>query len=186
MPGLWIDFYTDNDFIQNETIHAVRQLISLGAIISSPGRPLNVFHRTYLEGSPQNEDNPFWSHYDPFTNSIQILDDGSSDETILDTLHRMLGHATLGHRFAHRPQDLKVESLPELAMSKGWADFVALAIRFADTSRPMPTSHLSYMGEHWETRDPNVKLSPNIEYNVACALWDCYDHGSTHSVVTTR
>jgi hypothetical protein len=180
VEGLWIDFYTDNSFIQEETIKAVAQLLYLGANLASPGRPLNVFYRGYLADYPSNSDNPFWNHYDPFTNSIQVLDDGRTQNEIRDSLHHELGHATLGHRIVQPPtpggtHNLNTVSQPTLAMSEGWAHFVALASRFRATDVPNQTSAMAYNGQNWETRVASVPLSPNIEYNVACTLWDCYD-----------
>lgn len=181
VSGLYINFYTDNAFIQQETIKAVAELLYLGVTISSPGRPLNIFHRPYLAQDPRkNDENPFWSHYDFDSNSIQILNDGQPAETLRDIIHHELGHATLGHRVVKIPSSrgshsLKEAHSPALAMSEGWAHFVALAIRFRQDQVPLATSANKYKGEDWETRNTGVLLSPNIEYNVGCALWDCYD-----------
>lgn len=179
VDGLWIDFYTDNAFIQEETIKAVSQLLYLGATLASPVRPLNIFHRLLLSGV--TGDNPFDSHYDPFTHSIQIADKRQSESEIRDTLYHELGHATLGHRIVQPTRSggshyIKEISHPGLAMSEGWAHFVALVAQYKPTFVPTPTdTNPIYKGQDWEARDPSVPLSPNIEYNVACVLWDCYD-----------
>ena len=179
VDGLWIDFYTNNTFIQEETIKAVSQLLYLGATLASPGRPLNIFHRPLLSGV--TGDNPFDSHYDPFTHSVQIADTQQPESEIRDTLYHELGHATLGHRIVqpttpggnHYMKDI---SHPGLAMSEGWAHFVALAAQYKPTFIPSQSDTKPiYKGQDWEVRDSSVPLSPNIEYNVACALWDCYD-----------
>ena len=179
VPGLWIDFYTDDAFIQQETIAAVAQLLYLGATLAGPGRPLNVFYRPLLSDYPAG-DNPFGSHYDPFTHSIQIENAGYPLDVVRDHIHHELGHATLGHRIVQPTtpggrHNLTQAKTPGLAMSEGWAHFVALATRFQPIDTPQPTSVQNYEGQHWEARNASVALSPNIEYNVACALWDLYD-----------
>lgn len=188
---LWLVFYTDDTFIQEETIKAVRKLTDLGLIMSSPIRPLNVFHRPFLSGYPEDENNPFWSHYDPITHSIQITKRNVSQDSLRDTIHHELGHATLGHRIvqittpggAHGLKELKS---PSLAMSEGWAHFVALAIRFSQTDTPSSSSSFNYKSENWEYRNPNVPMSPNIEFNVACTLWDCFDVGDDSLILRLR
>lgn len=186
---LWLVFYTDNAFIQEETIKAIRRLIDLGITMSSPVRPLNIFHRPYVNGHPEDSSNPFWSHYDPLTHSIQVTKiEGASESSIRDTLHHELGHATLGHRIVQATtpggqHSLTQLSSPPLAMSEGWAHFVALALRFSQTDKPLPSSLLNYKGENWEYRSASVPKSPNIEYNVACTLWDCFDVGGDSQVL---
>jgi hypothetical protein len=185
---LWLVFYTDDTFIQEETIKAVRKLSDLGVMMSSPIRPLNVFHRPFLRGYPEDSSNPFWSHYDPITHSIQITKRNVSQDSLRDTIHHELGHATLGHRIVQvttpgGQHSITQLSSPSLAMSEGWAHFVALAIRFSQADIPSSSSSFSYKGENWEYRNPNVPMSPNIEYNVACTLWDCFDVGGDSRIL---
>lgn len=189
VDGLWINFFTDNSFIQQKTIEAVSKLLFYGVRLSTPLRPINIFYRGYLDGYPSDSTNPFWSHYDFTTNSIQITDFGVPEtdarkNEILDTLHHELGHATLGHRLIQittpgGTHNLKTEKDPALAMSEGWAHFIALVLRHEPDSTP---STNIYAGQSWEQRS-GCKRSPNIEYNVACALWDIYDERTKISLV---
>lgn len=176
---LGIVFYTDNTFIQNETVKAVEKLKGLGVPMSSANRPLRVLNRPFLEGHPENSENPFWSHYDPASHSIQITRrPQATNAEVLDTLHHELGHATLGHTCVQitspgGAHSIDKPSHPPVAMSEGWAHFVALVLRFNDNETPT-----QYRGRNWEARSFAVPKDPNIEYNVGCTLWDLFDSNS--------
>lgn len=163
-------FFTSNTLIQHGVINAVSRLNALGVNILAP-RPLNIFHRPPVNAS--NNDDLFWSHYDPLTHSLQVTDDSRSDEEKLETLRHEMGHALLGHsivnHYAGGNHQLTSESSLALAMSEGWAHFVALAIS-KERGAPMPV----YKGRNWETM--SIAPNPKIEYCVGCCLWDLFDN----------
>lgn len=171
-------FYTDDATLQDAALAGAARLRALGVEIGRP-RPLNVFARPPLRGNPDDAQDPFWSHYDPGTHSIQVTWRTPADyPRLIDTLYHEMGHALLGHRCvqiatANGPHTLTQPSTPGVALSEGWAHLVALAIRFRPDETPT-----SYKGMDWEERTSTVPLDPNIEYNVACALWDLLDLGS--------
>lgn len=177
-----IVFHTSNSFVQNETKKAIDRLAALmvrPSFLTSSIRPLHVFNRPLLSNYPQDARNPFWSHYEPDTHAINIHFDATANQTdFLDALHHELGHASIGQNCVQIPtpgggHGMDAEIDPALAMSEGWAHFVALAIRDnQDTLLPA-----LYWGQRWEARNAAVAPNLNIESNVARLLWDIYDTG---------
>ena len=176
-PSLSLKFYTDNTTIQTETIAAAQRLQALGIRIGTALRPLCIFNREPINGNPDDNTDPFWSHYNPLFHSIQITRrPGSLDVARMrDTLHHEMGHATLGHSLIQittsgGPHSITLPSDPAVAMSEGWAHFIALAIQFNPTAvNPI------FKGMRWDTRDTSVACRADIEYNVGCMLWDIFD-----------
>ncbi len=177
--NLHLKFFTGNATIQSETIAAATRLKDLGISVGTTIRPLCIFNRAPINGNPDDNDDPFWSHYSPLFHSIQITRrSGALDvQRLRDTLHHEMGHATIGQSLIDIPgggnHTLTGASDPGVAMSEGWAHFIALVIRFARTELN-PT----YDGMAWGRRDSSVACSPNIEYNVGCLLWDLFDSPS--------
>ncbi len=172
VPELGVVFYTKSTEVQAATLAAVARLQAMGITMATPVRPLNIFNHPAANGDPNDARDPFWSHYEPLTHSVQIQR-GRSDW--LDVLHHELGHATLGHSCVQitspgGPHSLDQPSHPAVAMSEGWAHFVALTLRH-DANHPAPT----YQGRSWEQADLAAPRSPNIEACVARTLWDLFD-----------
>jgi hypothetical protein len=164
-------FYTTDSIIQNSAISAMNRFRFLGINPIAP-RPLHIFHRPPV-GSGNNDD-PFWSKYHPVEHAIQIMKRSpaqSADEK-RETLFHELGHALLGHsiinHYAGGPHGLTEEVDETLAMSEGWAHFVALVLSKQETN-PAPM----YKGLNWEAM--NISPNPKIEYCVGCCLWDLWD-----------
>jgi hypothetical protein len=173
-----LKFYTDDEFIQETTIEAAKKLSSLGVSLITPLRPLQIFHRDALENG--DGDDPFWSHYSPFFHSIQIMRKDSYSETkYRDTLRHEIGHALIGNSpvntygFGSHFIDQPASSYA-LAMTEGWAHFVALVL----THPPSIAGPVMYKNLDWET----LSVSPNgkIEYCVGAFLWDLFDHMRVH------
>jgi len=162
-------FYTNDRVIQDAAINAVNRLRFLGVNILWP-RPLHIFHREPLENGDSSD--PFWSHYDPLMHAIQIMKDGRNASKRRETLYHEMGHALVGHSIVNRPEGgphgTKEETSLPLAMSEGWAHFVALAL-----SHNQDTPNPEYKGLNWENM--NITPKPNIEYCVGCCLWDIFD-----------
>ena len=150
-----IVFHTSNSFVQNETKKAVDRLAALmvrPAFLTSSIRPLHIFNRPLISNYPRDDSNPFWSHYEADTHAINIHFDAAANKTdFLDALHHELGHASVGQKCVRIPSpggshSIDAETDPALAMSEGWAHFVALAIRDnQDTMKPA-----SYVGQTWK------------------------------------
>lgn len=170
--GGLVKFYTGDTVIQKATMEAVEAFHAQGLIIASPVRPLQVFHRAPLEDG--SSDDPFWSHYSPLHHSIQVMRrTNQSDDAVLETLRHELGHALLGHTpvnhyvgGSHTLTD-PADSYA-LAMSEGWAHFVALFLTHARTE-----DQVDYRGLDWET--PSGDPDGKVEYRVGCFLWDLFD-----------
>lgn len=164
-------FYAGNSVIQETVMDAVDRLNTLGVSLLSV-RPLHIFHRGPLASGDGND--PFWSHYNPLFHSIQVIDNGQSDQRIVETLRHELGHALVGNQitnhYAGGSHTLTNEANSyALAMSEGWAHFVALVLTY-DASQGRD---VKYKGENWET----LSITPNgkIEYCVGSCLWDLFD-----------
>ena len=89
----------------------------------------------------------------------------------------MLGHTCVKIPSPGGGHSLTSVSDPALAMSEGWAHFVALAIEKSKTAPQPPTAHnpqpVQYLGMNWERM--SITPNPNVEYCVGCTLWDLYD-----------
>ena len=162
---------------------AIARLEFLGVSLITPLRPLQIFHRAALENG--NGEDPFWSHYSPLYHSVQVLrTPGMSRESKRNTLHHELGHALIGNtlvnHFAGGSHQLTVPADNfALAMSEGWAHFVALVLQFS--SRESKPEH---RGLNWET----ISVEPNgkVEYCVGAFLWDLFDRTSLFDVVKNK
>lgn len=173
-----IVYCTAGATLQTDVARAVDRLVSLGVRMTTPLRPLRIYNRP-LAPTPhdQGSDNPMWSRYDVGLHALNVhFDPDAQRQAFLDTLHHELGHATLGHRCIQVStpgggHNIDTASHPALALSEGWAHFVALAIRF-DQSKANPAG---YNGRSWEKRPAGLARSPIVESNVALALWDLYD-----------
>ena len=170
-------FYTDDSDIQRWLIAIVQGMLDLGVDITVP-RPLVVFNRAAVNGNPNDNLDPFWSHYNPLLHSIQLTH-GHSANVNLDTALHECGHALLGHsipnHFASGPHtgntpNLNPDGTPNLAVatSEGWADFVALMLE----------DRLQLGSDHYRRGAlENLQLTPNpaVDLCVAAALWDLFD-----------
>ena len=174
-PLLHLIFHTNNADVQKIVIDAVNTLINKFQIrsVGNPLRPLHICTRDWVPDYPKDSNNPFFSKYKREIHAIQICPDDYTDRSTI--LHE-LGHALAGTQLTrirkwHVNHEIKKPYDPGLAMGEGWAHFVALALLNAQ-DEPIP-SHENMTD--WETRDPNVAKTTDIEYNVACLLWDLYD-----------
>lgn len=170
-------FYTDDAEIQHAAIRAVRALQNLGVDPTKP-RPLSIFHHPPINGNPNDNRDPMWSHYQPVMHYFQLIAGRPNADNIGTLLHEM-GHAILGHsipnHFAFGPHNSRQVAMgpdgnpwPALAMSEGWAEFVGLVIA---TQGPVPNPRFNVASFETVSIPPN----PNIEYCVTCALWDLFD-----------
>jgi hypothetical protein len=170
-------FYTDDTEIQGWMIAIVQGLMDLGVDITLP-RPLHVFNRPAVNGNPNDNLDPFWSHYNPLFHSIQLTDGHTSEDNLSTALHEC-GHALLGHsipnHFASGPHTGTSPNLNAdgslntgLAMSEGWADFVALVLE-----NRLHLGSSEYAPGALETS--KLKPSPATDRCVAAALWDLFD-----------
>lgn len=178
--GGLILFYTNDAAIQNGVMDAVDRLNTFGVSLISP-RPLHIFHRQPI-GSGGGDD-PFWSHYNPILHSIQIINTGQPVHEKIETLRHEIGHALVGNQITNHyagGSHLLTSAADSyaLAMSEGWAHFVALALTY-DASEG---AGISYKGLNWE----NPSLPPNgkVEYCVGCCLWDLFDTVKNKTVST--
>lgn len=173
-------FYTDDAVIQDGVMDAIDRLNTFGVSLISP-RPLHIFHRQPLASG--GSDDPFWSHYSPFFHSIQIMNRGASDREKLETLRHEIGHALIGNQITNHyagGSHLLTNEADSyaLAMSEGWAHFVALTLTY-DASEGVV---VQYKGLNWE----NMSMKPNgkVEYCVGCCLWDLFDTVKNKTVST--
>lgn len=181
-PADGLLFFTDDASLQRFARDAVALLRKLDVNPVAP-RPLSIFSRAPLNGTPVRSDDPFWSHYEPDTHAIQIAPEHAATAAVLN---HELGHAILGHRCvriasaggAHGATD----SLdPGTAMSEGWADFVAAVLtNTLLTQRGRAQVHATFgtpllAGLDLETRPAAIVPDPAVEYCVAATLWDLYD-----------
>ena len=175
-------FFTDNAELKDAVRTGVNRLNAMGVNILQP-RPLNIFNREPINGDPGDDSDPFWHHYDRATHSIQITK-GASVRVMREAVHHEMGHALLGHSCVRVVTPGGSHSLtdvidPGLAMSEGWAHFVALAIEKSRTAPQLSSPHhgiqnpIQYQGMNWETM--SVTANPNVEYCVGCTLWDLFD-----------
>lgn len=175
--GGGLRFYTDEPKVQEWMIQIVQGLLDLGLNVMSV-RPLHVFHREALNGEPDDNLDPFWSHYNPLFHSIQLTKGHSDNDNLSTAMHEM-GHALLGHsipnHFAAGPHSGTTPNLNAdnslnmgLAMSEGWADFVALVLE----------DRLDFGSAEYAEgvlEDPTLTPNPATDRCVAAALWDLYD-----------
>lgn len=178
VPNLNLKFFTADTTIQNETIAAATRLRDLGIRIGTALRPLCIFNRGPINGNADDPNDPFWSHYNSLFHAIQITRrPGALDvQRLRDTLHHEMGHATIGQSLIQIGSNGGVHSMTQpssaaVAMSEGWAHFIALVIRF-----PRTEINPSYKGKLWGKRDTTVACDSRIEYNVGCLLWDIFDN----------
>jgi hypothetical protein len=166
-------FYTNNTALQVFVRAGIQRLTSLGANLLASG-PLNIFNRAPIHGNPNDNSDPFWSHYESWDHAIQITE-GLSGIGMRDTLFHEMGHALVGHSSIQvispgNPHGMHTATDPGEALSEGWAHFVGAAMLNAKTN-PVPI----FKGENWETLATGRVPSPNIEYSVAMCLWDLFD-----------
>lgn len=170
--GGGLKFYTHHATIQDLVMQAVGALAELGVVLAPTIRPLHIFFREPI-GDGDSSD-PFWSHYSPAFHSIQVMDTGQSEQAIRETLFHELGHALLGHtpinHFAGGPHGLTTPAANyALAMSEGWAHFVALVLN-QQLGLAGPDD---YRGLDWE--NPSIDPNGKVEYCVGAFLWDLFD-----------
>lgn len=174
-------FYTDDAVIQSTVMDAVARLNTLGVNLIS-FRPLHIFHRRPL--STGNGDDPFWSHYNPFFHSIQVMDFGQSNQDKRETVRHELGHALVGNQITNHYAGGSHTMMDEadsyaLAMSEGWAHFVALVLTYG----PSQGRNVLYKDQNWESM--NITPNGKIEYCVGSCLWDLFD-SSRVRLINTR
>lgn len=167
-------FYTNNTELQGFVHDGIRLLSNLGANILATGRPLNIFNRAAANGNPNANDDPFWSHYDRLTHSIQITF-GNTGSRMRNILFHEMGHALVGNACVRIPtqggqHEMHTATTPAQALSEGWAHFVGAAMLNSPNSTA-PT----FLGENWETLKRGKTPNPNIEYSVGMCLWDLFD-----------
>lgn len=166
-------FYTDNAELQGLVRSGLSLLEQLGANLLGTG-PLNIFNREAINGNPNDNTDPFWSHYDPTSHAIQITK-GRTGNALIDTLFHEMGHALVGRKCVQTltpglPHTMHTQSSQSEALSEGWAHFVGAAMMNAQSSiNPL------FKGENWENRRAGSTPDPAIEYSVAMCLWDLYD-----------
>jgi hypothetical protein len=175
--SLGLVFFTNDGALQTEVIATVRKLQTLGANVGRP-RPLNIFNRPPINGNIEDNRDPFWSHYEQLTHSIQLTK-GRSLGDLMSTSHHEVGHALVGHSCvitvnAGGPHSISDASNPALAISEGWAHFVALAVERMPSDAPA-----TYKGFDWEDArsDANrsIPFSKNNEFRAGAILWDFFD-----------
>ncbi|MBI3267998.1 MAG: hypothetical protein HYZ53_03175 [Planctomycetes bacterium] len=166
---LGLEFYTTDPTIRQGAIASATTFRALGVEVGSPRR-LKILNRPAL--TTGGSDDPFWSHYNPLLHALQILQGHG-----LDTLHHELGHALLGSACVQigttgGPHRLDQESAPGVAMSEGWANFVAVMLENGiGTAAPL------YKGFNWETgrAGTTAPATQNCELVVGATLWDLFD-----------
>ncbi len=166
-----VKFFTTDPDIQSAVKAASSKLQNQGINVGIP-RKLSVFHREPINGDPNDNKDPFWSHYNPVWHSIQLTKGRPMDDLRATVLHE-LGHALLGHKAVHIDSDGGPHSLSDandagLAMSEGWAHFVALYLSGKASA---------FKGRDWDAGhlDTGIPFSIKNEFRVACILWDLYD-----------
>lgn len=175
---LGLVFFTDNADIQDEARWCAGRLKTFGINVGA-ARRLNIFFRDPVDPNRPADhkyDDPFWSHYEPQTHSIQIMTGKSIPEN-RESLDHEMGHAALGQSCV---QNLNLggrhkggeELEPGLAMSEGWADFVGLTMRHRQDD-----TKVNFKGLEWEGGEANSSesYSPNVQFRVGCVLWDLWD-----------
>jgi hypothetical protein len=175
-PALHLIFHTNDKDVQRavlDAVHTLKDTLHINGV-GNPLRPLHIFSRDWAAGFPEDATNPFWSHYERGLHAIQICPRHRSNKSVV--LHE-LGHALAGtqltriRKWNNDPHYTRLPHSPAMAMGEGWAHFVALALLNAQDAGVPVYDGLS----DWETRDPSVPKTHDIEYNIACLLWDLYD-----------
>lgn len=168
---LGLDFYTSDGTLQEAARQAARRLRERGVEIGRP-RALSLFRNQRFTG-PDGKD--VWAtHYNPVLHAIQISQDSTNP---VESLQHEMGHATLGHRcvkiLGGGPHAMDKEVPPGLALSEGWANFIALVVRNPDLRAVAGF----YKGQNWEMGhlDKKFPYSKNNEFRVGCILWDLHD-----------
>jgi hypothetical protein len=184
---LGLVFFTADPSIQAWVIASARRFADKGVWVGRP-RPLNIFHREPVYGKESNKD-PFWSHYNSTSHTLQIMKRASESAVYRDTIRHELGHASLGHSCVLLSSLTGLHSMTrasdrETAMCEGWAHFCALFLDAEPGGKPF------YRPFDWEagTRNerpgqdgapptPSSKVACNdkIEFCPAVVLWDLYD-----------
>ncbi len=177
LPELGLNLYLADKDLQDEVIRTVKFFADSGIMVGRP-RPFNVFNRDPIRGNPDDNTDPFWSMYHPESHSIQLTR-GRERKALLGSLHHEIGHALLGHKCvfittpcgAHAISDAKDAGL---AMSEGWAHFVALTLENASGSDSV---HRGGVTNEWEggESDSTIPSSTKNEFRVGCILWDFFD-----------
>ena len=192
-PG--IDFYTDDAQVQQDLLAAVAKLKGMGVQFRWP-RALSVFYREPIQGNPDDNNDPFWSHYDPVQNALVI----TKDPVGYGPMPPLRGTAlanwrqqrltdrryTVGHEFGHAlvgnscvwiatpggPHAIMDERDPGLAMSEGWGHFVSMVIH--DDRNAPNANYKTWNIEQGHTTTGGA-FTEKVEFRVACMLWDLYD-----------
>ncbi len=175
--ALGINFFMNDSALQGEVIATVQKLKSLGANVGFP-RPLNIFNRLPINGNPEDNKDPFWSHYEKETHTLQLVK-GRSIADLRQTAHHEIGHALVGHSCvitvnSGGPHTLNDATNGALGISEGWAHFVALAVQNAPG-----TASATYKDIDWEdvssSTSSGIPFSKNNEFRAGAILWDLYD-----------
>lgn len=185
-----VNYFTDDPVVQNAIGVAADRFVEWGfnagglplalhrdengvEIITGTPRPLSVFNREAVNGNPWDNHDPMWSHYTSVLHCIQITEGGPDSEEVV---YHEMGHAAVGNSCVMvdtpgGPHTLRSADHGGLAVSEGWASFVALAMMHDRASR-----EALFMGVDWEAADfdPAPRSAMN-EYRVGCILWDLYD-----------
>ncbi len=147
-----VDFYTDDAAVTAGVRDGVKKLKELGVKFKWP-RPLCVFYREPINGNPDDNNDPFWSHCNMVDSVLVVTKDPSDwlakngpmtkgDRTnwfesrkrgLQVTIRHELGHAIVGYKCVlamadFSPHSLFMEQSAGGAISEGWADFVAVAL----------------------------------------------------------
>jgi len=185
-PATGVMFFTTDPLIQNEVLAGIQRISSLGIKFKWP-RPLSVFHRLPVNGQPYDNKDPFWSHYSSRKHALQITK-GHSREDMIEGVRHELGHALLGHACATIPSPGGPHTMadatdPALALSEGWAHFVALVLSVSPTDK-----NAAFRGYKWEpARDEkSIVFSSSNEFRVGAILWDLFDRSSDQESVDLK
>ncbi|MEK7866679.1 MAG: hypothetical protein AAB434_08335 [Planctomycetota bacterium] len=174
VPKFALNLFVDDKSLQDEVIRMVDVLDRAGIHVGRP-RPFNVFHRSPINGDPNDDEDPFWSHYEPDTHSIQLTK-GRAIDSLIETIRHEIGHAILGHQCvrisspggSHSFSDAKDDGL---GMSEGWAQFVGLML-----SGDRGAASVNFKGEEWEAGElTSYPFDRRNEFRVGCILWDVFD-----------
>jgi|GEM_PF-1259327 len=177
VPNLGLNLFVSDRRLQAEVIRVVDVLDRAGIHVGRP-RPFNVFHRQPINGDPNDDNDPFWSHYEPDTHSIQLTN-GRAIDSLIETVRHEIGHAILGHQCVRIESPNGSHSFNSatdagLAMSEGWAQFVGLML-----SGDRGAASVNYKGEEWEAGElTSYPFDPRNEFRVGCILWDAFDTNS--------
>lgn len=190
-----VTFHFDDFEIQQWVLEGYSKLLKQGIKLRWP-RALHVYRREPIKGDPDDNSDPFWSHYDGVQHVMVVTKDparytppaGQDRKLQLRlTVYHEMGHSLFQDRCVQIKSTfgrhwIFKESNPGLAMSEGWGYFISMVLEYERNAAKAPDG----FGTDWEGAEQvltmgkgeksyEVPFSKRVEFRVAAVLWDLYD-----------